>query len=128
MHLIGLSLFTIGHKDVTGLFQRGKHKPFLRVLAFSAFSTIPLASTSIHSFILLRLFQASSNKRLLNSITSAVLVCTAFCFRTVADPRAMRERVPAGQRVVLLLLLLPPVLVASSLFEKGKSCCSLSDM
>jgi hypothetical protein len=55
-----------GYKNVIVMLQRGKHKPFLLVLEFSALSTIPLASTSIHS--------PSSNKALLNSVTSMVLV------------------------------------------------------
>jgi hypothetical protein len=47
------------------------------------------------------------------------------CCRAVAVSRAMRERGPPGQRIVLVLLLLPSVLLATSL-DKGKSPCSLS--
>ncbi|XP_023720928.1 peroxidasin isoform X2 [Cryptotermes secundus] len=50
-------------------------------------------------------------------MTSGVLLGRAV--RAVAVSRAMRERVPPGQRIVLVLLVLPSVLLATSL-DKGR--------
>jgi hypothetical protein len=60
-----------------------------------------------------------------NRHVTLLMLLFSLCCRAVAVSRAMRERVPPGQHIVLVLLLLPSVLLATSL-DKGKSPCSLS--